>query len=125
MIVLRALAVAAGYALGILGGGAFVEWALGHLLSPRDQTELEAFRCRGLSNGGRTIGWLERFLFLTFVLAGSYGALGLVLAAKGVIRFGEIRDAGDQKVAEYVLIGTFLSLSWALVIGLALRWLVR
>lgn len=50
-------------------------------------------------------------------------AIGLILAAKGLIRYGEIRDAKDQKVAEYVLIGTMLSLLWALLAGLAVqRW---
>lgn len=57
------------------------------------------------------IGWLERFLVLTFVLAGSHAAIGLVLAAK------------DQKVAEYVLIGTMLSRSWAVLVGSLVLWL--
>lgn len=124
MIVLKPLALLAGYLLGVLGGGAFVEWALTRLLAPEDMADVEAFRSRGLRGGGRIIGWLERFLFVTFVLSGSYAALGLVLAAKGVVRFGEVKEAKDQKVAEYVLIGTLLSLAWALMVGFGLRWLV-
>lgn len=122
---MKALALLGGYALAILGGGAFVEWALGHVLRPEDLPDVEAFRRRGLANGGRVIGWLERFLFVTFVLTESFAALGLVLAAKGVIRFGEIREAKDQKVAEYVLIGTLLSLAWAMTVGFLLRWTMR
>jgi hypothetical protein len=125
VIAVKAFLVLAGYALALTGGGFFVEWALAKVLREGDLAEVSAFRRRGLANGGRAIGWLERFLFVTFVLLENVGALGLVLAAKGVIRFGEVRAAKDQKVAEYVLVGTLLSLSWALVVGLALRWLIR
>ncbi|MBI5015588.1 MAG: hypothetical protein HZB55_08855 [Deltaproteobacteria bacterium] len=124
MIVLKALALLAGYAVAVLAGGAFVDAALDRLQGPEDREDVEAFRRRGLRGGGRVIGWLERFLFVTFVLAGSYGALGFVLGAKGVVRFAEIKDAKDQKVAEYVLVGTLLSLAWAVVVGLGLRWLI-
>jgi hypothetical protein len=124
VILLRALALVAGYAFGVFGGGVFVQWALDRLLAPEDMGDVEAFRSRGLRGGGTIIGWLERFLFVTFVLSGSYAALGLVLAAKGVVRFGEVKEAKDQKIAEYVLIGTLLSLAWALVVGFGLRWLV-
>lgn len=125
MIVVKALLVLAGYAVGSAGGGIFVEWALTQTLKAGDLAEVNAFRRRGLTDGGRAIGWLERFLFVTFVLLESYGGLGMVLAAKGVIRYGEVKEAKDQKVAEYVLVGTLLSLSWALVVGLALRWMIR
>ncbi len=120
---LHALLVLAGYAAAVFGGGAVVEAALARLLRPEDRAAIDGFRGRGLAQGGRIIGWLERFLVLTFLLADSHAAIGLVLAAKGVIRFGEIKEARDQKVAEYVLIGTMLSLAWAVLVGSAVRWL--
>ena len=104
------------YAAGVFGGGAFVEWALSQILSQDDQHAIEQFRAGGLTDGGKIIGWLERFLVMTFFFSGSHAAIGLVLAAKGVIRYGEIKDARNQKVAEYVLIGTMLSLAWALFV---------
>jgi hypothetical protein len=67
------------------------------------------------------IGALERSLVLAFVLSGDFGAIGLILAAKGLLRFPEIKDARDQKVAEYVLIGTMLSMLWAVAVGLAVQ----
>jgi len=118
-----ALLIAIGYVTAVFGGGVIVEVALRRLLTPGDQKAVREFRERGLSQGGKVIGWLERFLALTFVLAGSHAAIGLVLAAKGVIRFGEIKEAREQKVAEYVLVGTMLSLSWAVLIGSLLLWL--
>lgn len=68
---------------------------------------------KSLGNAGRWIGWLERFLILTFVLLNEYGAIGLLVAAKSIFRFSESR-----KVGEYVLIGTLLSFVIAILVGL-------
>ncbi|MBI4916662.1 MAG: DUF3307 domain-containing protein [Acidobacteria bacterium] len=76
----------------------------------------------GLANAGKYIGWLERFLVLTAVLVGSPEAAGLVVAAKSVFRFGDIKEG--RAFAEYFLIGTFLSVSEAVGIGLAARLLL-
>jgi len=119
-----AVVVLLGYAVAVFGGSLFVETALRHMLAPGDEEAVQEFRQRGLSQGGKVIGWLERFLALTFILAGSHAAIGLVLAAKGIIRFGEIKEAREQKVAEYVLVGTMLSLSWAVLVGAILLWLI-
>jgi len=78
--------------------------------------------CSGLANAGKYIGWLERFLVLTAVLVGSPEAAGLVVAAKSVFRFGDIKEG--RAFAEYFLIGTFLSISEAVGIGLAARYLL-
>lgn len=65
-------------------------------------------------NAGALIGNLERWLILAFVLMQHYEALGLLIAAKSIIRFG---DAQTRK-SEYVLAGTLLSIFIALVTGL-------
>lgn len=66
-----------------------------------------------LENAGKWIGILERFLILTFVLLQQYSAIGLLVAAKSIFRFSESR-----KVGEYVLIGTLLSFTVAIIVGL-------
>lgn len=71
----------------------------------------------GLSSGGQTIGWLERALVLLFVLIGQPMGVGFVLAAKSILRFGDIKEAGQRKLAEYIIIGTFLSFGWALLVS--------
>jgi hypothetical protein len=116
--VLGTLVLIVGYGVAVIGGGAFVERALQRILGDEDRETISAFRHNGLRGGGKMIGWLERFLFVTFVLAGSHAAAALVLAAKGVVLYGTIKDARNQKVAEYVLIGTMLSLAWALTISI-------
>jgi len=71
----------------------------------------------GLTRGGQYIGWLERSLTLLLVLMGQPGGIGFLIAAKSILRFSEIRDHSQRKVAEYIIIGTFLSFGWALTIS--------
>ncbi len=58
-------------------------------------------------NRGRVIGALERLMTFFFVMNGAYGALGFLIAAKGMTRFKQL---DDREFAEYFLIGTFLSI---------------
>jgi hypothetical protein len=74
----------------------------------------------GLARAGLYIGWLERFLMFSAVLIGAWSVLGLVLAAKSVFRFDSIRNQREH--AEYFVIGTLLSVSEVVAIGLALKW---
>ena len=50
-------------------------------------------------------------------------AIGFLLAAKSVFRFGELKDAKDRKLTEYILIGTFLSFGIAIIVSLATVYL--
>jgi hypothetical protein len=69
----------------------------------------------GLKGAGALIGVLERTLTLTFVLAGQYTALALIVTAKSIARFEELKD---RRFAEYYLIGTLSSILCALLVGL-------
>jgi len=60
---------------------------------------------------GRVIGFLERIFVFLFILMGQYTAIGFVLAAKGVVRYPEF---GNRNFAEYILIGTLLSVLMAM-----------
>lgn len=70
---------------------------------------------------GARIGMAERALVLTLVLLDQLTAIGFLLAAKSVLRFGELRGAQDRKLTEYVLMGTLLSVSTAMLLGLLIR----
>lgn len=65
-------------------------------------------------NAGALIGTIERWLILIFVCLQRYDALGLLIAAKSIIRFG---DSQTNK-SEYVLAGTLLSIFIAVLVGL-------
>lgn len=71
---------------------------------------------RGLLHGGRLIGQLERGLIFFFVVIGEPTAVAFLVAAKSVFRFGELKDRQNRVEAEYILIGTLMSFSWALVL---------
>ena len=111
-----------GLGLAVWGGGAVVGSALESIIRPNDREAIDEFRQAGLADGGRYIGYLERLLFYLFLVAGSHAAVGVVLALKGIMRYAEIRGAEKQKVAEYVLIGTMLSLAWTVVVAATVVW---
>lgn len=68
-------------------------------------------------NAGALIGTLERWLIVTFVCLQRYESIGLLIAAKSIIRFSE----KDTAKTEYVLAGTLLSIFIAVLAGLAVR----
>lgn len=68
-----------------------------------------------LENAGKVIGIMERFMTLALILAGQFSAVGLIIAAKSILRFNS-----PQK-NEYILVGTLLSFGIAILLGLALR----
>jgi hypothetical protein len=64
---------------------------------------------------------MERLLVTASVLSGGLAGAGFVIAAKGLLRFRELRESPSSKVdsiTEYFLIGTFTSI---LVAGIAGR----
>jgi ABC-type proline/glycine betaine transport system permease subunit len=68
---------------------------------------------------------IERFLILSFILINQWAAIGFLLAAKSIFRFGDLKEGKYQKKTEYILIGTLMSFSIALVHGLILRYLMN
>ena len=72
-----------------------------------------------LKDVGALIGTLERCLTFVFVLNGNYQAVGFIVAAKSILRFRESEGAR----AEYVLVGTLLSFSIAVLCALAILWI--
>ena len=71
-----------------------------------------------LQHAGQLIGIMERLMVFVFIMYGKWEGVGFLLAAKSVFRFGDLKDARDMKLTEYVLIGTFLSFGIALLTGL-------
>jgi hypothetical protein len=86
-----------------------------HLLPSDNQPDA---RAAGEIGRGRTIGILERSIVFVLVVRGNFSAVGLILAAKAIARFKEL-DKRD--FAEYVLIGTLLSISLAIAVAFFLQ----
>lgn len=93
---------------GILIGQLTRQW--------REKIESTTKEAEGLANAGKWIGIAERIVILIFVLLNQFSAIGLLVAAKGIIRFNE-KDRQEAKT-EYLVIGTLLSISLSIVVGL-------
>ena len=69
-----------------------------------------------LPGAGYWIGVLERIMIFVFVLLNQYAAIGFLIAAKSILRFGSISQ--KRQATEYVLVGTLLSFTIAIVVGI-------
>lgn len=113
---LRALVLVTGWivtapAVGVLLG----------LVLTRFEDELTPDQKAGLPGGGYWIGLTERSLIYLFLLVAEPSGIGFLAAAKSVFRIGELREADERKLAEYILIGTLMSFTLAMVFGLLTR----
>ncbi|MCS5521884.1 hypothetical protein NY057_07965 [Curtobacterium flaccumfaciens] len=73
--------------------------------------------------GGRMIGPIERLLLAGFSVAGAFPVVAALIAAKGIVRFPEIRRETTGYQAEYFLIGSLVS--WAMAFAAAgMCWLL-
>ena len=90
---------------------------IGSVLSKFPISDKDTTSISGLIAGGELIGYLERVLILTFTLVGSYAAVGFVLAAKSIFRFGELNKSDDRSMTEYVLIGSLISVVLTTLVG--------
>ena len=69
-----------------------------------------------LHRAGRWIGTIERIMAMVLVMLQQYTAIGFIIAAKSILRYNESKTGKT----EYVLIGTLLSFSFALIIGIGI-----
>lgn len=73
-----------------------------------------------LKDAGKWIGIFERILVLLSVLTSQYEAIGFLIAAKSFIRFSE-RERKTRAQTEYILIGTLISFTIAILTGIVIR----
>ncbi|MFW6370401.1 MAG: DUF3307 domain-containing protein [Bacteroidota bacterium] len=83
--------------------------------SEADRQEQKKAIETSLPNAGRLIGIVERLLALALILGGQYSAVGLIIAAKSILRFN------DTQKTEYVLVGTLLSFGIAILTGILIQ----
>jgi hypothetical protein len=104
--------------LAVVGGGP-VTVAVFRLVD-RGQPATDSVQGAGdVLRGGAWIGGLERAAVLVSLLAGWPEGIAVVLALKGIARYPELRGHDDDElvlphgVAERFIIGTFVSVLWA------------
>lgn len=77
-----------------------------------------------LQNAGKYIGISERLLIFIFILTNHWEGIGFLLAAKSIFRFGDLKESGERKLTEYVMIGTLLSFGLAILTGMLIQSLL-
>lgn len=92
-------------------------FAITELMSPWSKM-LKEVNDDALPDAGHYIGILERLLSFAFIAIGQWPAIGFLLAAKSIFRFGDLTRAKDRRLTEYILIGTLLSFGMAIAVGL-------
>ncbi|MDO1500970.1 DUF3307 domain-containing protein [Winogradskyella maritima] len=76
-----------------------------------------------LKDAGNYIGILERLLVFVFIITNHWEAVGFLITAKSVFRFGDISNSKERQLTEYILIGTLLSFGIAIISGLIYNYL--
>ena len=82
-------------------------------------------KTKGLQNGGFYIGCLERALVMLLMLINQPTGVGFLITAKSVLRFGDISDSHQRKLTEYIIIGTFMSFGWGLLIAVLTQLAIK
>ncbi len=78
-----------------------------------------------LKDAGKYIGILERILVFVFVILDHWEAVGFLITAKSVFRFGDLKESKERKLTEYILIGTLISFGIAILIGILFKMVIR
>lgn len=115
--------LAGGYLVAVLGGDLLVRGCIRSLRVPQAVAE------GGLRSFGKYVGWTERFLFVTLMVSGNAAIIGWIIAAKfgfrlGQMRFEDMRDKESRALAEYFFLGSLLSLTVAVFVGLVTQILI-
>jgi hypothetical protein len=99
------LLVALGYLFCISPSSFIVKFATKQMISQDKSLNVK--------RGGRIIGIFERLIIFTFVLYNQYEAIGFLITGKSILRFAD----GQKKETEYVLVGTMISYTLAVLAG--------
>ena len=103
-----------GFPAGIMIGKLTKKW--------QDQIKETATEVMALADAGKWIGILERTIILVLILQEQYGAIGLLIAAKSILRFNQTNS--QEAKTEYVLIGSLISIGLAIVVGVVVNYLI-
>lgn len=74
----------------------------------------------GQEDTGRAIGKIENILVLSLMIAEAYTALGVIFAAKAIVRQSDM-SSGDTS---YYLTGTIANFTYSIVVGLLVHVLL-
>ena len=94
-------------------------------IDPQNKSKSSTIKNTSLAGAGKIIGMLERLFVFGFILLNAWSAIGFLIAAKSVFRFGDLTEGKNRQLTEYVLIGTLLSFGIAIAAGLLYNYLTK
>lgn len=71
---------------------------------------------------GRSIGYLERNLYMIFIATNLIEGVAVVIAIKAIARF---KQFDDKEFAEYYIVGSFISITMGLLSGIILKYILQ
>lgn len=92
----------------------FLKWNISELTKNNESLE----------DAGKYIGILERVLVFIFIIVGHWEAVGFLITAKSVFRFGDLKESKHRQLTEYILIGTLISFGIAIITGIIYTTLI-
>ena len=110
------------YLLGYIIVCIFGYFLVGFVLSQLDVGQKQDYSQSEIKGAGKIIGIIERILTITFVYLNVPTAIGFIFAGKSIIRF---ESSKERQFAEYYLVGTLTSLTFAIIIGVMCVYLVE
>ena len=111
----KTIAIIAGFIFCAKPSNIFIKYLFKAFSIQTPKEDSESPDDQSLPNAGKLIGIIERFLALALIIMGQYEAVGLIIAAKSILRLN-----GTQK-SEYVLIGSLLSFGIAAFSGILIN----
>lgn len=118
-ILLQTAVFVLGLAATVFGGGPFIGLVLRAAPPIRRGQEQTAILRVGL-----IIGYFERFLIYVLVMSNNVSAIGFLIAAKSIMRLGEVTNRRNLQMAEYILLGTFASYGYGVGMSLLAKWVL-
>lgn len=114
--------------ISVIAAVIFLVWpagvAIGKITEPFKNEISSIEDDESLTKAGTYIGIFERLMVMIFILSGQFEAIGFLIAAKSVLRISKNGDNNARKKTEYVLIGTLISFTVAIVVGLLIKFIV-
>ena len=107
---IKGIVYSLGYLIAVFLGAPLVR----SILSTLELSEEHKETLAGIKGAGKIIGMIERVLTITFIYLNEPTAIAIVFAAKSIVRF---ESAKQRPFAEYYLIGTMVSITFALLVG--------
>jgi hypothetical protein len=108
-----------GYLIAIFAGSPLVLAVLSKLKLTEEQKAQTLDK--SAKGAGKLIGMLERALTLTFMYLKVPEAVPMIFVAKSIIRFDYSKE---RYLAEYYLAGTLCSITFAVIVGIIINYIV-